>query len=75
MFFFVHRSRTNRYDEVNKLIQEKLKKRNELQDQRKSKWRELEGFQEQIQEVRQELERGKQQLNSTIPRYNMLIFA
>lgn len=42
--------------------------RNGLQEERKSCWRQLEVFQEQLQEAKQELERGKQQLNSSLPR-------
>lgn len=63
------RARAERIDEVAGLIRERTQERNELQEQRKSGWRDLETLQEQIQETRQELEKGKQQLNRSLPRH------
>lgn len=61
--------RTNRYEQINNIIRERTQHRNELQDQRKSSWRDVENLQEQIQEAKQELEKGKQQLNRALPRH------
>jgi len=63
------KGRVDRYDEINRIIRERTQYRNELQDQRKSSWRDVETLQEQIQEAKQELERGKQQLNRSLPRH------
>jgi structural maintenance of chromosome 3 (chondroitin sulfate proteoglycan 6) len=63
-----NKSRGLRNEELTKMLQERTQNRNMLQEQRKTCWRELEVFQEQLQETRQELEKGKQQLNSTLPR-------
>lgn len=64
-----HRARSDRIDEISGLIRERTQLRNELQEQRKSGWRDLEGLQEKIQEARQELEKGKQQMNRALPRH------
>jgi structural maintenance of chromosome 3 (chondroitin sulfate proteoglycan 6) len=63
-----NKSRSIRNEELTKILQERTLHRNELQEERKNCWRELEVFQESLQEARQELEKGKQQLNSTLPR-------
>jgi structural maintenance of chromosome 3 (chondroitin sulfate proteoglycan 6) len=65
---FENKSRHIRYEELSKEIKERTLHRNKLQEKRKSSWRDLEGFQEQIQESKQELDRGKQQLNAALPR-------
>ena len=62
------RNRSKRYEDLTKQVQAKVQRRNELQEDRKKSWRDLEMFQEALQEAKQELERGKQQLNSTLPR-------
>ena len=48
--------------------QELTLRRNQLQEQRKTCWRELELFGEQMQEAKQDLVKGKQQLSSSLPR-------
>lgn len=63
------KTRSTRYEALTKQIQERIQKRNELQEDRKKSWRELEAFQEALQEARHELDRGKQQLNSALPRH------
>lgn len=62
------RTRAERVDEVTALIRERTQQRNELQEGRKSTWRELETLQERVQDTRQELEKAKQQLNRSLPR-------
>jgi structural maintenance of chromosome 3 (chondroitin sulfate proteoglycan 6) len=57
-----------RSEELTQILRERTVHRNELQEQRKTCWRQLDVFQEQLQEAKQELERGKQQLNSSLPR-------
>jgi len=47
---------------------EKTVERNQLQDTRKSSWRSLEEFQEKMADAKQDLDRGRQQLNSVLPR-------
>jgi structural maintenance of chromosome 3 (chondroitin sulfate proteoglycan 6) len=59
----------SRLEQVRKLIVERTQQRNELQETRKSAWRACEDFQERIQEMRSELEKGKQQLNRTLPKH------
>jgi structural maintenance of chromosome 3 (chondroitin sulfate proteoglycan 6) len=61
--------RTARLEEVSTLIRAQTQKRNELQELRKTGWRELEKLQEEVQENRQELEKAKQQLNRSLPRH------
>ena len=62
------KARSARYETLTKDIQEQIQKRNELQEARKKSWRDLEAHQEALQEAKLELDRGKQQLNSTLPR-------
>ena len=57
-----------RNDELTKILLDRTQDRNELQEQRKNCWRQLEQFQEQLQEAKHALEKGKQQLNSSLPR-------
>lgn len=57
-----------RNDELTKILLERTQNRNELQEQRKNCWRQLEQFQEQLLEAKHALEKGKQQLNSSLPR-------
>lgn len=64
-----HKRKNSRIEEINRSVQDRIRQRNILQEERKSKWKELEDLQEQIQDSKQELERGKQQLNSTLPRH------
>jgi structural maintenance of chromosome 3 (chondroitin sulfate proteoglycan 6) len=63
------KTRSARYEALTKQIQERTQARNDLQEQRKKSWRDLETFQEEMQEAKLELDRGKQQLNSTLPRH------
>jgi len=63
-----NRARTARGEELTKAIQEATQRRNELQENRKKCWRDLEVLQEQVAEARDAFERGKQQLNSSLPR-------
>lgn len=62
-------SRIARYEELTKLIKDRIVNRNELQEQRKASWRDLEASQEQIHESKLELEKGKNMLNMTLPRH------
>ena len=62
------KTRSARYEELTKQVQDRIQKRNSLQEKRKQSWRKLEEHQEALQEARLELDRGKQQLNSTLPR-------
>lgn len=61
-------ARRVRNDELTKILLDRTQDRNELQEQRKNCWRQLEQFQEQLQEAKHALEKGKQQLNSSLPR-------
>lgn len=61
-------ARINRYKDLKAIINDKVIHRNQLQDQRKSSWRDLEMMQEKIQDTKQELEKGKNQLSMTLPR-------
>jgi structural maintenance of chromosome 3 (chondroitin sulfate proteoglycan 6) len=62
------KTRNQQFKDIGRVIQERVQSRNELQEQRKAGWKELESLQEQIQEARHDLERGKQQLSSSLPR-------
>eukprot|EP01038_Epipyxis_sp_PR26KG_P004963 gene4963-6938_t len=64
-----NRIKVARYEELIKLIHNRIQHRNDIQEKRKSSWRELEQLQEKIQDAKQELERGKQQLNRALPRH------
>ena len=61
-------NKLKRIGEVNISIKEKISQRNELQEQRKAGWHELERLENDISESRTELERGKSALNSSMPR-------
>lgn len=50
-------------------IKELITRRNQLQETRKTSWREMETFQEELQEAKAELQRGKQALSSSLPRH------
>jgi chromosome segregation ATPase len=52
---------------INHSINEKSTLRNSLQEKRKNNVRELEGLSEQLHEAKNELEKGKQQLNRSLP--------
>lgn len=76
------------FKDLGRLVQEKISLRNQLQEDKKMGWKELEIIQgidlfvlyfminlmnllliERMQEVKHELERGKQQLSSSLPRH------
>lgn len=63
-----NRSKGLRNEELTRILRERTQHRNELQEQRKTCWRQLEQFQERLQEAKQELEKGRQQLNGSLPR-------
>lgn len=63
-----NQTRLQSYDQLSTRIHDDIAVRNTLQEQRKTLWRETEKLQEQITEAKQDLERGKQQLNRTLPR-------
>ncbi|CAE7721680.1 Smc3, partial [Symbiodinium microadriaticum] len=50
-------------------IKDLMSKRNDLQESRKAGWREMESFQDELQEAKAELARGKQALSSSLPRH------
>ena len=52
-----------------KQAKELLVKRNRAQEVRKTVWKELENIQESTQEVKADLEKGQQSLNSSLPRH------
>ena len=62
-------ARVARFDELTRLIQECTQRRNDLQEARKNAWKENEKLQEKIEETKQDLEKGKQQLNRSIPQH------
>ena len=57
------------YEQRVKLIQDRIRVRNELQEARKACWRDLEATQELISDAKIDLERGNQILNSSLPRH------
>jgi len=59
---------TTEFGSLTAKIAEKTVERNQLQDTRKSSWRSLEAFQEKMADAKQDLDRGRQQLNSVLPR-------
>lgn len=63
------KSKEERFESLSGMIQECTQRKNSLQEQRQSRWRELELLQEQVQEMQQELDRGKQQLSRALPRH------
>lgn len=63
-----NKARLASVDEMTSQITDLSVKRNELQETRKSNWRDLEKVQKALQEARLDLERGKQQLNIALPR-------
>lgn len=60
--------KSRRLEEINKEVKEKTRKRNEMQEERKTGWKELETLQDRIHKAKQELEKGKQLLNRSLPR-------
>ena len=56
-------------DTLMRSIKDLTSKRNDLQETRKLAWREMESFQEELQEAKAELVRGKQALSSSLPRH------
>jgi len=63
------RARSTRLEDLAASIRECMSQRNDLQEARKTTWKELELAQEKISEARQELEKGKQQLNRSLPKH------
>jgi structural maintenance of chromosome 3 (chondroitin sulfate proteoglycan 6) len=63
-----NKSRSTGFDMLTAQITDTIQVRNQLQDARKSSWLALETFQEQITNAKQDLDRGRQQLNSVLPR-------
>ncbi len=63
------KAQSSRYEEVVQLIQQRVRERNELQESRKNIWRDLETIQEQIHDAKQDLEKGNQILNGSLPRH------
>ena len=61
-------ARTTEFSALTANIADKTSQRNQLQDVRKASWRSLEVFQEQMSDAKQDLDRGRQQLNSVLPR-------
>lgn len=61
-------SRISRCDDLSSQVHQQIKLRNDLQEQRKNNWRELEQLQEQLHEAKQDIDKGKQQLNRSLPR-------
>ena len=60
--------RSRKYETLSNDIAEATINRNELQERRKTSWRELENCQEQLSDAQHDLDRGRQQLNSALPR-------
>lgn len=60
--------RTREYDALGKQLREQTLQVNQLIEQRKNNWREIEALRDGIREAEQEAERGKQQLSKTLPR-------
>ena len=56
------------HENNNKAIREAIVKRNDLQEQRKDSWREMETVQESLNEAKQDRERSKQHLNASLPK-------
>ena len=63
-----HAQSTTQFGTLSASITTKTITRNQLQDARKASWRSLEEFQEKIADAKQELDRGRQQLNSVLPK-------
>eukprot|EP00605_Chrysophyceae_sp_TOSAG23-4_P000929 GSChrysophyteH1.ASY1.ANO1.1029.1 assembled CDS len=55
--------RSVEYEALSQQIAEAVLSRNQLQDSRKSSWRELENFQEKMSQAKQDLDRGQKQLD------------
>lgn len=60
---------SKRANDIKQQLQTKTQQRNELLDNRKTNWKELEVVNEKIQEAKVELGRGKDQLNRPLPRH------
>ncbi len=59
---------SNTHENNNKAIRDAIVNRNNLQEQRKESWREMETVQESLNEAKQERERSKQHLNASLPK-------
>lgn len=64
-----NKERTKTYKTLGSQIQELTSNRNNFQEKRKAIWQNLENIQEKIQDSRNEMEKGKQVLSSTLPRH------
>ena len=59
----------SRYDEVVKRHNAHIERRNNLQEKKKSHWKDLDDIQERILRASQDLDNAKQQLNRALPRH------
>lgn len=64
-----NRVRADAVEQATRRIASLTTRRNDLQEERKAAWREAEAIQEQIQDAKREVDRGKQMLNITLPRH------
>jgi structural maintenance of chromosome 3 (chondroitin sulfate proteoglycan 6) len=62
------KSHGSSHETNNRAIRDAIVKRNELQEQRKDSWRQMEEVQESLNEAKQELDRAKQNLNASLPK-------